>query len=72
MIASFAIGAGQGLRIGSAVLNPKGDTCKMHVQVHAQAFMDDTGSFKKRADATLTASQSSKQSPPVKTGTGDR
>ena len=72
MIASFAIGAGQGLRIGSAVLNPKGDTCEMQVQVHAQAFMDDTGSFKKRVDATLTASQSSKQSPPAKTGTGDR
>ena len=72
MIASFAIGAGQGLRIGSAVLNPKGDTCEMQVQVHGQAFMDDTGSFKKRVDATLTASQSSKQSPPAKTGTGDR
>jgi hypothetical protein len=72
MIASFAIGAGQGLRIGSAVLNPKGDTCEMQVQVHEQAFMDDTGSFKKCVDATLAASPSSKQPPPSKTGTSDK
>ena len=70
MIASFAIGAGQGLRIGSAVLNPKGDTCEM--QVLGAPFMDDTGSFKKRMDATLTASQSTKPSPSAKTGTDDR
>jgi hypothetical protein len=63
MIASFAIGVGQGFRMGSAVLNPKGDTCEMQVQIHQQAFVDDAGSFKKRVDETLAASPASKQSP---------
>ncbi len=63
MIASFAIGVGQGLRIGSAVLNPKGDTCEMQVQLHEQAFVDDAGSFKKRVDKTLAELQSNQPAP---------
>jgi hypothetical protein len=43
----------------------------MQVQMHQQAFVDDTGSFKKRMDETLAASPSSKQ-PAPKTGTGDK
>ncbi len=55
MIVSFALGSGQSLRIGSAVLNPQGDTCEMQVQMHEPgAFTDDTGSFKKRVDKTLS------------------
>jgi hypothetical protein len=61
MIASFAIGVGQGFRMGSAVLNPKGDTCEMQVQVHEQAFVDDAGSFKKRVDKTLADMQAAKK-----------
>jgi hypothetical protein len=72
MIASFAIGVGQGFRMGSAVLNPKGDNCEMQVQIHQQAFVDDAGSFKKRVDDTLAASPASKQPAPAKTGTGDK
>jgi hypothetical protein len=66
MIATFAIGVGQGFRMGSAVLNSKGDTCEMQVQVHAQAFVDDAGSFKKRVDEALAAS--TKQSSAAKPG----
>src|SRR5258708_5052335 len=46
MIVSFAIGSGQGLRFGTAVLNAKGDACEMQVQVPEHGnFSDDTGSF---------------------------
>jgi hypothetical protein len=62
MIASFAIGSGQGLRFGSAVLNPKGDACEMQVQVPEHGnFSDDTGSFKKRVDKTLADMQAVKK-----------
>lgn len=61
MIASFAIGVGQGFRMGSAVLNPKSDICEMQVQVHEQAFVDDAGSFKKRVDKTLADMQAAKK-----------
>lgn len=62
MIATFAIGAGQGLRFGSAVLNPQGDACEMQIQVPEKgAFTDDTGSFKKRVDKTLADMQATKK-----------
>jgi hypothetical protein len=62
MIASFAIGSGQGLRFGSAVLNIKGDTCEMQVQVPEHGNLtDDTGSFKKRVDKTLADEQAAKK-----------
>lgn len=59
MIASFALGEGKDLRIGSAVLNVQGDTCEMRVEMHAPgALTDDTTSFKKRVDKALSVSQS--------------
>jgi hypothetical protein len=62
LIATFSIGMGQGLRLGSAVLNPKGDTCEMQVQVPGFANLaDDTGSFKKRVDKTLADMQAAKK-----------
>jgi len=62
MIASFAIGSGQALRFGSAVLNPQGDACEMQVQVPERGnFTDDTGSFKKRVDKTLADMQAAKK-----------
>ncbi len=61
MIVTFAM-SGQGLRFGSAVLNPKGDACEMQVQVPEKgAFTDDTGSFKKRVDKTLADMQAAKK-----------
>jgi hypothetical protein len=73
MIASFAIGSGKDLRIGSAVLNIKGDTCEMQVQMHEPgALTDDAGSFKKRVDKALSVLQSSNQPAPAKTGNGDK
>jgi hypothetical protein len=73
MIASFAIGAGQQLRIGSAVLNVKGDTCELQVQMHEPgALTDDTGSFKKRVDKTLAELRSSNPPAPAKTDIGDK
>ena len=62
MIATFAIGSGQGLRFGSAVLDSKGDACEMQVQVPEHGnFSDDTGSFKKRVDKTLADMQAAKK-----------
>jgi hypothetical protein len=62
MIATFSIGMGQGLRLGSAVLNPKGDTCEMQVQVPGHGSLtDDPASFKKRVDQTLADMQAAKK-----------
>ena len=71
MIASFALGEGKDLRIGSAVLNTQGDTCEMRVEMHVPgALTDDPGSFKKRVDKALAALQN--PAAPAKTGTGDK
>lgn len=67
MIASFAIGTGPGLRIDSAVLNTKGDTCEMQVQpLYEGPFSNDGGDFKKRVDKALTELQSSQPAAPAK------
>jgi len=58
MTAAFAIGAGQGLRIPSVVLNAKGETCEMQLQTpYGVLFTDDSGDFKKRVDASLAKLQ---------------
>jgi hypothetical protein len=73
MIASFALGSGKDLRIGSAVLNIQGDTCEMRVEMHAPgALTDDTTSFKKRVDKALLVLQSATPAAPAKTGSGDK
>jgi hypothetical protein len=74
MIASFALGEGKDLRIGSAVLNIQGDTCEMLVEMHSPgAITDDTYSFKKRVDKALSVSQSANpMAVPSKTGSGDK
>lgn len=62
MIATFAIGSGQSLRIDSAVLNPKGDTCEMQVEpLYEGTFTNDGGDFKKRVDRALAALKASPQ-----------
>jgi hypothetical protein len=71
MIATFAIGAGGSVRIDSAVLNAKGDTCEMQVQPLPPGFFsDDAGDLKKRVDDSLQRMQSSQPPPPAKTDTG--
>jgi len=68
MIASFAIGMGQSIRIDSAVLNAQGDTCEMQVQplYEGTPFSDDGGDFKKRVDKALTQLQPSQPPAPAK------
>jgi len=69
MIGSFAIGAGPNLRIDSAILNAKGDSCEMQVQplYYGALFSEDASDFKKRVDASLARLQSS---PPAKQDSG--
>jgi hypothetical protein len=68
MIASFAIGMGQSIRIDSAVLNAQGDTCEMQVQplYEGTPFSDDGGDFKKRVDKALAQLQPSQPPAPAK------
>ncbi|HKN73428.1 MAG TPA: hypothetical protein VJX30_20510 [Terriglobales bacterium] len=68
MIASFAIGMGQSIRIDSAVLNAQGDTCELRVQplYEGTPFSDDGGDFKKRVDKALTQLQPSQPPAPAK------
>lgn len=67
MVASFSISMGNSFRIGTAVLDPKGDTCEMRLTTFSGAFIDDAGSFKKRVDASLTRLQSAQSPAPAKT-----
>jgi len=54
MIASYAIGVGNNMRINSTVLTAKGDSCEMQVQTaFSGPFNDDAGDFKKRVDDSL-------------------
>lgn len=67
MIASFAIGVGQSIRIDSAVLNAKGDTCEMQLQpLYEGPFSNDGADFKKRVDKALTQLQSSQPVGPAR------
>jgi hypothetical protein len=73
MVASFAIGVGQGLRIESAVLNPKGETCEMQVQpLYQPGLSNDDGDFKKRVEAAMAQLKSIQTAPPAKTETPNR
>jgi hypothetical protein len=70
MVASFAIGVGQGLRIESAVLNAKGETCEMQVQpLYQPSLSNDDGDFKKRVEAKMAQLKSAQTAPPAKTET---
>jgi hypothetical protein len=67
MVASFAIGVGQGLRIESAVLNAKGESCEMQVQpLYQPGLSNDDGDFKKRVGAAMAKLKSSPTAPPAK------
>jgi hypothetical protein len=68
MIATFAVGSGNTLRINSAVLDAKGDACEMQLQplYYGALFSNDSADFKKRVDASLARLQSSKPAAPAK------
>ncbi|MFZ0481471.1 MAG: hypothetical protein WAL71_20190 [Terriglobales bacterium] len=68
MIATFAIGSGNSLRINSAVLDAIGDTCEMAVQplYYGALFSNDAGDFKKRVASSLARLKSSKPAAPAK------
>ena len=68
MIATFAVGSGNSLRINSAVLDAKGDTCEMQIQplYFGALFSNDAGDFKKRVDASLARLQSLQPAVPAK------
>ncbi len=54
MIASYAIGVGNNMRINSTVLTANGDSCEMQVQTaFSGPFNNDAGDFKSRVDASL-------------------
>lgn len=67
MIATFAIGVGNALRIDSAVLNAKGGSCEMQMQpLYSPPLINDAGSFKKRVKSSLARVQSLKPAAPAK------
>lgn len=54
MIASYAIGVGNNMRINSTVLTADGNSCEMQVQTaFSGPFNNDAGDFKTRVDAAL-------------------
>lgn len=56
MVASFAIGVGDGFRIESAILNRTDSGCQLRISpLYQPGLANDAGDFKKRLDNTLSA-----------------